>query len=81
MHMMALMAELWIQQVVREERITLQKIKGSFNTADMFTKHLDRAKTDQCMEYLDECEESGVIWPDPTEGPVSTEESRPRGKN
>ena len=31
---------LWIQQAVRSGRITVRKVKGEFNPADLFTKHL-----------------------------------------
>ena len=37
-------AELWVQQAVRDERIQIRQTKGTFNTADMFTKHLGRQK-------------------------------------
>lgn len=33
---------LWIQQVVAEQRLTVQKAPGKFNPADLFTKHLSR---------------------------------------
>ena len=45
-------SELWIQQKVRDNKIELTKIKGTFNLADLFTKHVDRAKLDQMVEAL-----------------------------
>ena len=41
--------ELWIQEKVMRGDIELIKIKNVFNTADLFTKHLDRATMDSCV--------------------------------
>ena len=41
--------ELWIQEKVMRGNIELIKIKNVFNTADLFTKHLDRQTMDSCV--------------------------------
>ena len=33
---------LWIQQLVRQGRLSLQKMQGSKNPADVLTKYLDK---------------------------------------
>ena len=45
-------SELWVQEAVKNEQIELVKIKGTFNPADLFTKHVDRATQDKIVEAL-----------------------------
>ena len=36
--------ELWLQEVVKDKRIEIQKVGAKFNPADLMTKHLDSKK-------------------------------------
>ena len=45
-------SELWSQQKVQDNKIELTKIKGTFNPADMFAKHVEKDKTDLMVEAL-----------------------------
>ena len=41
--------ELWLQELVKNGRIKLNKIRGDSNPADVMTKYLDRTS---CVELL-----------------------------
>ena len=44
---------LWIQQAVRSGRITIRKVKGEYNPADLFTKHLgSQEKVNQLVKLF-----------------------------
>ena len=43
---------LWIQQLVKEELITIYKIDTHENSADALTKHVPRGILDHCMALL-----------------------------
>ena len=43
---------LWLQQLVTEKRVKLQKVSGTSNTADLGTKFLDRAKLESLTASL-----------------------------
>ena len=45
-------SELWVQEKVQDGAIEVTKLKGSFNTADMLTKHLAQADLRKCVEIL-----------------------------
>ena len=45
-------AELWIQQVVRSKRLTVVKINGKANPADLFTKYLNAGDITRNMSIL-----------------------------
>ena len=45
-------ADLWVQEKVRTEAVLLEKILGSENPADMFTKYLDRGALDKAIARL-----------------------------
>ena len=40
---------LWIQDAVRERRVHLEKVLGTENPADMFTKHVDSTLKQKMM--------------------------------
>ena len=46
------LGELWIQEKIREKELTVQKVSGESNVADLFTKHLLEAKMEQHCEFL-----------------------------
>ena len=46
------MAQLWVQQMVNDGSLEVVKIKNDFNSADLFTKHLDRTTMDKCIDLL-----------------------------
>lgn len=52
-------SELWVQEAVKKERVELVKIKGTFNSADLFTKHVDRSTLDRMVEGLRGMHEDG----------------------
>jgi hypothetical protein len=43
---------LWIQQAVRTKRITVKKVLGTENVADLMTKYLDSKCIDKHMERM-----------------------------
>ena len=43
---------LWLQQLVTEKRVKLQKVSGNLNTADLGTKFLERAKLESLTASL-----------------------------
>ena len=43
---------LWIQDAVRQRRIHLEKVLGTENPADLFTKHLDQKPMNKCLGKL-----------------------------
>ena len=45
-------AQLWVQQMVNDGSLEVVKIKNDFNSADLFTKHLDRTTMDKCIDLL-----------------------------
>eukprot|EP00972_Heterocapsa_arctica_P055587 8199258-Heterocapsa_arctica.AAC.1 len=49
---------LWIQQATREGRVTMNKIPGAENPADLLTKPLDHEKIDGFMKAM------GYYYPD-----------------
>ena len=40
---------LWVQDAVRTKRVMLEKVLGTENPADMYTKHLDAGNLNKCM--------------------------------
>ena len=48
-------AMLWVQEKVHDKTLELVKIKGTFNPADLFTKHLNRSECDKCMSLMNHC--------------------------
>ena len=51
--------ELWIQDAVKRRMLTVNKVKGDYNQADILTKHVDRGKIHQHCNYLRVLPESG----------------------
>ena len=45
-------ADLWVQQRVRQGGLTMQKWPGTQNPADLMTKNLGRADTERYCDYL-----------------------------
>ena len=45
-------ADLWVQEKVRTEAVLLEKVLGTENPADMFTKYLDRGALDKAIAKL-----------------------------
>ena len=45
-------ADLWIQQHVREGDFEVIKLKNTFNSSDMMTKHLGREDMERCVQNL-----------------------------
>ena len=43
---------LWVQERVRSGDITLLRVRGDSNVADLLTKHLDSAKMNKFLELL-----------------------------
>ena len=43
---------LWIQDAVRERRVRLEKVLGTENPADMFTKHIDGTLREKLMKKI-----------------------------
>jgi len=50
---------LWLQEKIRDKAITIQKIDGTKNTADLFTKYLDQHNLDRCTHELGMMAEPG----------------------
>ena len=46
------LGELWIQELVGNRELTLEKVLGELNAADLFTKHLLEAKIEQFCSAL-----------------------------
>ena len=46
------LGELWIQEKVHSQELTLEKILGDINVADLYTKHLAEAKVEQFCDAL-----------------------------
>ena len=46
------LGELWIQEKIRDKELTVQKVDGESNVADLFTKYLTEAKVEQHCEVL-----------------------------
>ena len=46
------LGELWIQEKAQTKEITIQKVLGEQNVADLFTKHLVEAKVYQHCDAL-----------------------------
>ena len=44
--------ELWIQERISNQELTLEKVLGELNAADLFTKHLLEAKIEQFCNAL-----------------------------
>ena len=51
--------QLWIQQLAEDEEITYKKIQGENNPADLFTKHLTRARLDYLLDLISIRDEAG----------------------
>ena len=51
--------QLWIQQLAEDEEITYKKIQGDHNPADLFTKHLTRARLDYLLDLISIRDEAG----------------------
>ena len=45
-------ADLWIQQKIRREEMTIEKLDGEKNPADLMTKALDRPRMDMLMDLM-----------------------------
>ena len=45
-------ARLWLRQMVNDGILEEVKIKNDFNSAELFTKHLDRTTMDKCLDLL-----------------------------
>ena len=43
---------LWIQDAVRSKRVTLEKVAGTLNPADLMTKHLDQKTLDGHLQRM-----------------------------
>ena len=50
---------LWLQEKVARGNVEVIKIKGEFNSADLFTKHLDRAKMEEAISQFGHTFEEG----------------------
>ena len=44
--------QLWVQEKIRRKEISLFKVLGTDNPADLFTKHVPRDATDQCLATM-----------------------------
>ena len=44
--------ELWLQEVVKDKRITIQKVGAKFSPADLMTKHLDSRTAAEHLKRL-----------------------------
>ena len=44
--------ELWIQDAVKAKLLTVNKVKGEDNPADILTKHVEHAKTQQHCHFM-----------------------------
>ena len=51
--------ELWIQDAVKQKKMTLAKVKGEENPADILTKHVDRGKIREHCARLNMVQEKG----------------------
>ena len=56
------LGELWIQEKIRDKELTVQKVAGESNIADLFTKHLVEAKVEQHCEVLNCQRRSGRAY-------------------
>ena len=48
-------SNLWIQEQVMKGAIAVIKIKNTYNSADIGTKHLDRTTMEACLEQMEFC--------------------------
>ena len=44
--------QLWVQNKIKDHSITLHKVLGSENPADLFTKHLGKVQMDNCLGLI-----------------------------
>ena len=44
--------QLWVQSKVRDRSISLHKVLGANNPADLFTKHLNRTQMEHCLGMI-----------------------------
>ena len=44
--------ELWLQEVVKDKRIDIQKVRAENNPADLMTKHMDSKTAAEHLEKL-----------------------------
>ena len=51
--------DLWIQEKVKSGELTISKVAGVDNPADMFTKHLSRPDMNKHLEFLQVIKEEG----------------------
>ena len=51
--------ELWIQDAVKQQRMTIGKVLGEENPADILTKHVDRGKNREHRNRLRMSQEVG----------------------
>ena len=58
--------ELWIQDAVKQKRLTVQKVLGEENPADILTKYVDKGKIHQHCNFLRTVPESGRAESAPT---------------
>ena len=54
---------LWLQEVVRDKRIEIQKVEAKDNPADLTTKHLDSKTATQRLDRLNAKTTTG--WHEP----------------
>ena len=47
------MSNLWIQEQVMKEAMSIVKVKNIYNSADIGTKHLARQEMENCLEHMD----------------------------
>ena len=58
--------ELWIQDAVKQKRLTVQKVLGEENPADIVTKYVDKGKIHQHCNFLRILPQSGRAESAPT---------------
>ena len=51
--------QLWIQEKIRHEEITLYKLLGTDNPADLLTKHVSRDRVDRYIQTMNTAREAG----------------------
>ena len=54
-------SDLWIQERLREQAFTLDKVAGADNPADVLTKHLERPALLRMLPYLNVFKEKGRL--------------------
>ena len=44
--------DLWVQEVIRSDRVQLNKVLGTENPADIFTKYVERALIEKMLKNI-----------------------------